>query len=323
MAGSFTRAALAALAAFLGATPLAAQEAVGERDRYAFTQDYEPSPALWRLADEDTTIYLLGTIHVLPRGFRWRSEQLEQIIDEAEVLVVETSNYDIPADGVDVGGKMMDRIARRVPTSVRLSAPARENWAALIGLTGLDFETVDNMPVLLALLTMGMTGNGEDPASVAYGVETVLESEFIERERPIESIEDSGEVMYSLLRLDSDDLVEELDQRLAAWDGKTAAAFYDNSFERASGDAYWADEHAWARGIVQEEFDLGFGDGPIGRAFDEMLLDRRNTEWAEWLDERLEEPGTILVAVGSGHFEGDVSLLVKLEERGLTAERLN
>jgi len=82
-------------------------------------------------------------------------------------------------------------------------------------------------------------------------------------------------------------------------------------------------EHSWARGEVEEDFDLGFGGGKIAEAFNDVLLDRRNTQWAAWLDNRLEQPGTVLLAVGAGHFEGPDSVLVKLAERGLEAERIN
>ncbi|GGD51658.1 hypothetical protein GCM10011411_09360 [Aurantiacibacter arachoides] len=314
---------MALAGSFLAAAPLAAQEAAAPPDRYAFTQDYQPSPALWRLADEDTTIYMLGTIHVLPAGFRWRSAQLDQIIGEVDMLVVETSDYAEVEGAIDLDGKFINRVANRVPTSERLSPEGAERWRELIERSGGDFATFDNLPILFALLNMGIGGDSGDPSSTEYGVETVLEDEFLRSSRPIESLEDGGAVMYSLIRQDSDELIDELDARLIAWPGKSVGAFFDPDFVQRRGDAYWAEEHDWARGVVQDQFDIGFGDGAIGRAFNAMLLDRRNTAWAEWLDQRLDSPGAVLLAVGSGHFEGNVSLLVKLRERGLLAERLN
>ena len=61
---------LAALSvALIAPAPLAAQDAPAALPA-DLIQDYEPAPAMWRLADADTTIYLLGTIHLLPEGFR-------------------------------------------------------------------------------------------------------------------------------------------------------------------------------------------------------------------------------------------------------------
>src|SRR5690606_5646768 len=53
----------------------------------AIEQDYDPDPAIWLIEDEDTRIYLFGTVHVLPEGFRWRSPRLDAIVEEADALV--------------------------------------------------------------------------------------------------------------------------------------------------------------------------------------------------------------------------------------------
>src|SRR5690606_21077376 len=38
------------------------------------------------------------------------------------------------------------------------------------------------------------------------------------------------------------------------------------------------------------------------------LLTDRNARWAEWLDRRMDEPGTVFVAVGAGHLAGKGSV---------------
>ncbi|WP_271077806.1 TraB/GumN family protein [Aurantiacibacter sp. MUD61] len=326
MIGKILRTAFLAPLAFLVAQPTAAQ--VGASDQaedYRFNQDYAPDPAIWAIRDEDTTIYMLGTIHALPRGFRWRSPLINQVIEESDVLVLEDSDYARNLDALDLDTKMMGRMDRRRPTSAQLTPEARPHWRELINRTVLPFEAVDTMPVMLALLTLGSTGE-VDQRGVSYsefGVEPALEREFLSRRRPIETIEDSGEVMYSLLRLDNAEVMADLSRMLVDWSGKETGYFYSDDWEERFGDEYWAAEHAWARGEVAEEFSIGIGDGLIGQSIDAMLLDRRNTEWARWLEERLEQPGTTLLAVGAGHFEGNVSVLVKLDERGIPYERVN
>ena len=312
-------AALAALATTLAA-PLLAQE---EADRYAFTQDYEPAPALWELSDEDTTIYMLGTIHLLPEGFRWRNPQLDAIIEEADVLVVETSDEDSEGAMGSIAPKIARVLANRTPTSAQLSPQARPRWRELVAMSGLPFDYADSIPVMVALLGFGQSGLEGDPSSYDHGVETVLQREFAESGKPVESIEDFGRVMYGLFRVDDAPIINELDMRLRRWRGKTLDGLYAPETQALTGDDYWEMEHSWARGEVEEDFDLGFGGGKIAEAFNDVLLDRRNTQWAVWLDNRLERPGTVLLAVGAGHFEGPDSVLVKLAERGLEAERIN
>lgn len=49
----------------------------------------EARPALWKVADADTTIYLFGTIHLLPEGLEWRTPALNQAIARSDSLVME------------------------------------------------------------------------------------------------------------------------------------------------------------------------------------------------------------------------------------------
>src|SRR5215218_2832238 len=73
----------------------------------------EPRPALWLLADDDTRIYMFGTIHVLPPGFRWRSAALDKAVGEAAELVVET--YEPPGTETGVDNASGFFAARPVP----------------------------------------------------------------------------------------------------------------------------------------------------------------------------------------------------------------
>src|SRR6185295_3401151 len=53
-----------------------------------------PHPAIWLLEDGDTKIYLFGTVHILPHGFRWRSPRFDAIARSADELVLEIAGFD-------------------------------------------------------------------------------------------------------------------------------------------------------------------------------------------------------------------------------------
>ena len=42
----------------------------------------------------------------------------------------------------------------------------------------------------------------------------------------------------------------------------------------------------------------------------------------EWVDERLDEPGTVFMAVGAGHLSGNKSVPDLLAERGIATSRV-
>ena len=314
---------------------LAGDLAPGQRDR-AFknpdptpppppiVQHYDPAPALWELSDEDTTIYLFGTYHFLPPGFRWRSAQFDRIVAESDELIVETSDSDLSDDDFETAiGEIFGSISDRTPTSEKLSPAASAKWLRMLDQTGMPVEAMDRMPPLLAMMTLGVGFSMGTGSSNDYGVETVLEAEFEKAGKPVGSIEQALPVLTGLLAIDESLLIDQLEDDLAAWDGEDIGSMLSDAEDSPAGsDAEpFAQEHAWAQGEVPGE-EL-FGDTPFETEMSRVLLIDRNRAWAGWLDERLDTPGTVLVAVGAGHFEGEVSVLAMLADRGLVARRIN
>ena len=70
----------------------------------------------------------------------------------------------------------------------------------------------------------------------------------------------------------------------------------------------------------------------IGKTFNEdlqtspelkaALLTRRNYNWSQWIERRMKQPGTLMVAVGAGHLAGDESVLRYLQRSGYKVKRL-
>ena len=57
--------------------------------------------------------------------------------------------------------------------------------------------------------------------------------------------------------------------------------------------------------------------------FADALLYKRNANWAEWIDNRLDStPGTLFIAVGAGHLAGEKSVQAYLAERDIETTRV-
>jgi len=54
-----------------------------------------------------------------------------------------------------------------------------------------------------------------------------------------------------------------------------------------------------------------------------VMFTERNTNWAEWIANRLQKPGTVFVAVGTGHLVGNDSVQAKLAQLGVHSARIN
>ena len=81
----------AAAFALAATAPLQAQN---DRAQTAMASNTETTaepdgPALWKVADEDTTIYLFGTVHALPEGVDWFSGPVADALTASDMLVTE------------------------------------------------------------------------------------------------------------------------------------------------------------------------------------------------------------------------------------------
>ena len=54
-----------------------------------------------------------------------------------------------------------------------------------------------------------------------------------------------------------------------------------------------------------------------------MLIADRTARWGEWIVNRLDQPGTVFVAVGTGHLAGRHSLQSWLADRGIATNRIS
>ena len=63
----------------------------------------DADPALWVVKDEDTTIYLFGTVHVLKPGLSWFDEAVKTAFDKSDQLMLEMV---LPDDPAQVGKEM-------------------------------------------------------------------------------------------------------------------------------------------------------------------------------------------------------------------------
>ena len=80
---------------------------------------------------------------------------------------------------------------------------------------------------------------------------------------------------------------------------------------------------AWNRGdsaIFATLLDQMRTNSP--QSYDVMFV-QRNANWANWIAKRLDSPGTVFVAVGTGHLAGPDSIQAKLAQRGVRSSRIN
>ena len=263
-------------------------------------------PALWEVSDPDTTIYLFGTIHLLPNDYQWRSAKFDRAMASAQELVVETIVDDKNPQKL-MQAMMSIGFADNLPPLIQRLPPAkRPALVAALKRSGMPVQALDKMKTWTASIVL--LGNKFREMGLSGGVEGVLRNDFSTKGKPI------GELESNVEQLSYFDRLPEAAQ-LALLEG---AIDDTKSMDSDLGGML----KAWSSGDVNgiaRTFDRDLSGTP---ELQQSLIHQRNSNWSKWIEKRLDRPGAVLVAVGAGHLAGKDSVLEMLRKDGYKVRRL-
>lgn len=262
-------------------------------------------PALWKVSDRDTTVYLFGTIHALPKGMDWFAGPIATAFAASDELVTEIAG----SDATDVQA-LTARLALLPPgQSLRdgLSPRDRKAFEAALAFNGLPANAYDRFEpwfAAVALSNLPLLKAGYEPSS---GVEAQLDTRAKALKRPHTGLETPE---YQLGLFD-------------ALPARTQQNYLNEIVKHTPtiSRELIAIVDEWKRGNAEKLAELmnADEDDPYLVA---VLLTNRNHAWAQWIKQRMERPGKVFLAVGAGHLAGRGSVLDQLRALGFTATRL-
>lgn len=265
-------------------------------------------PALWAVSDADTTIYLFGTIHLLPKGYPWRTPRFDQAVAGSQQLVVETIvDESNPHEMLGALTSLafspnLPPAAERVPPAKR---PALQSAIRKSGLPPTAFDRMETWAVAFMLLGNQFKDMGLQTGS---GVEAVLRNAFASQGKTVGELETNRE------QLSFFDALPETAQRALLEGAIEEPRNMSKDFDRMI--------QAWARGDVEaiaQTFNHDLSSVPALR---DALLKRRNANWTRWVERRMAAPGSVMIAVGAGHLAGHDSLVDMLKRSGYRVRRV-
>ena len=251
----------------------------------------EPAtPALWKVSDGDTTVWLLGSMHLLPPGTDWRDAAVERAIGEANTLVLE-SDPDAKSDFATLA-----KAPGLPPLTERLGPDRREALDKAIARTGQPADAFDGYKDWSAAVMLD-TGDALDAGATSKdGVDAVLWSAFAAKKRV--ALEQPGAQVRAL-----DILPPQLQRRMLD--------------ETLDGPRYEAVLDAWERGDL-----TALDKASASKELRPFLVTAANRRWARWIATRMEQKGKLLIAVGAGHLAGKESIVGLLAAKGFKVERV-
>jgi hypothetical protein len=272
--------------------------------------DRPPEPALWRMSAGKSTVYLFGSIHMLPRDWRWRTKAIDAAIRSSDVFVFETAL--IPKDI----GKMR-RYVRENGTLPRghvlsnmLSPRGFRDFNKALTLTPLDPESVNSMRPWLALMVLGdyQIQNGPLRSFAEEGVDFAIEQEAQAARKPVRHLETAESQFEILIQTTPDDDIAGFEADLH--DLLNA----DDKYRRLLEGWTVGSQTAIAK-VLTEEAERNPGET-------KLLLDKRNRNWVPQIESMMVSKQTIFVTAGAAHFVGPGSVLDILCVRGWKVQRI-
>jgi uncharacterized protein YbaP (TraB family) len=264
-------------------------------------------PALWQVSDADTTIYLFGTIHLLPANYQWRTAKFDQAMASSHELVVETivdekdpTKLMSALTGLAFNTPNLPPLLSRVPSGKRAAL------ADAVKKSGMPMQALDRMETWAAAFIL--LGNKFREIGLSGGVEGVLRSDFSTKGKQV------GELESNVEQLAFFDKLPEAAQR----------SLLEGAIEDTKEmDTYFAGMlQAWSRGDVRgiaRTFDRDLSSSPD---LQKALIRQRNANWSKWIEQRMSKPGAVMIAVGAGHLAGKDSVLELLQKGGYKVRRL-
>ncbi|WP_426689549.1 TraB/GumN family protein [Rhodanobacter ginsengiterrae] len=264
-------------------------------------------PALWVVKDADTTIYLFGTVHLMPKDAGWHDPALDRALADSQTLYVELTD-DNPANMVALVPRYGMDATRPLSSQLSLSQAHRLSLLAnRLGVPG-GMQTLNVMRPWLAALTLTVTPLLKAGLDPEHGVDKQLKAQMTATGKNVLGLETAEQQIRFLA-----DLPRAIE-----------LALLRSTMRDADKGAFRLTEliDAWKAGDVDTIARLGNDDMRQHEPkLYQLLLVQRNQAWATKVAAMLQQPGTVFIAVGAAHLAGPDSVQAQLRKLGIEAVR--
>jgi len=266
----------------------------------------DADPALWVVRDEDTTIYLFGTFHMLDTR-PWFNDEVRTAFDVSDELVLEAI---LPENLAEIQPMILryavDPQGRKL--SDRLTPEQNATLGRAFGTLGAPAAAFDRFEPWFVAMTLNAVATQQLGIDAANGPETVLMRAARERHLPIAELEGLEWQIRLFDGMPDEQQIAQLREALNDLDAMSRMLAPMLA--------------AWSTGDVDGLQRIVDSQGDEDANLHRLLYTNRNATWAGWIQERLARPGIVFLAVGAGHLAGSDSVQAVLRSHGVNAQRV-
>lgn len=263
-------------------------------------------PPLWIAHGRHSTVYLFGSVHLLPTGVDWAPSRLTAALPEAQEIW-----FELPIDETtDSAATRLVSARGYLPVGDRLAnhltAEQEVRLKRVSVSLGFEPEIIERMRPWLAEVSLSLAVDERNGAAANRGVEQQLQgmAPTTARRRAFET---PSEQINFLAGADLADQVASLDATLREIEDDPQA------FARVISEWMGGD----LRGLDNDALKPLLKASPV--LYRRLIL-TRNARWSETLERRLRGHGVAIVVVGVAHLIGPQGVPARLRAAGFAVD---
>jgi uncharacterized protein YbaP (TraB family) len=266
-------------------------------------------PAIWEVKSGTATVYLFGTMHILPSKVDWFGPKVAPAFAASGVLMEEA---DVGLSNPAIAQSIMAKaITPDGNIWAKLSASSAAKFRKQLQKCHLPDGVVAHfrpwfaamLPTLCPLIESGAGLSVENSSP-----EAALMGKAKQGGKSVAFFETAEEQMGYLAGAPEAVQIQELESAIDDGD--------------SGGDDFKGMEASWQAGDVASIAKLVAGMRDKGGAFYDLIFTQRNKRFAARIEALLAGRQTVFVAIGAGHLAGPDSVQAQLAKAGMSAKRL-
>ncbi|MFN0024963.1 MAG: TraB/GumN family protein [Parvularculaceae bacterium] len=268
-----------------------------------------PAPAMWRVSDADSEIYLFGTFHILPPSLQWTTPALDAAMAKTPFTLTEADTKSPEAQAKL--GALVQELGLNPPgvTLSSLLGPERaKKFGDVSARFGAPLAALEPMRPWLAMISLAVMAMQSQGYASESGAEEVLLGKAAAEGDTVAHLETAEYQIRALAGLSNEEWLADFERGLEQLE----------DFEGFSKRTLTA----WSTGdigVIEAEM-IGPMRSTAPDAYKTLIVDR-NRNWVGEIEKIMTGSDDYFIAVGAGHLIGADSVVEMLKQKGYAVER--
>ncbi|MDZ7628864.1 MAG: TraB/GumN family protein [Parvularculaceae bacterium] len=276
----------------------------------AASAEVSGGPAMWRLTDADSEIYLFGTFHILPPSLNWTTPALDAAMEKTPFTMTE-ADTDSPAAQQKLASlvRELGLNAPGITLSSQLGPERAKQFERVSARFGIPMASLEPMKPWLALISLAVGVMQSEGYSADAGAEEIIRQRATAQKDTFSHFETAEFQMRALAGLGNEEWLADFERSLSQM------ADFEGFSQRTL--------EAWRTGDLEsiEAEMIGPMKAAAPGAYKTLIVDR-NANWVSQIEKIMSGSDDYFIAVGAGHFMGEDGVVEMLKRKGYAVERV-